>query len=355
MKNKIQVWKAECVEIHGQSRIAIQTEKHSEEDKIVRSLPGAKWSNTLKTWHVYDCKQHRAFFGIPLEENLIKTEARYSRALQVFREGLLQQRYSERTVDAYIHVLIVFFDECKDKAIEEIDVQDVFRFNRDYILKRKLSASYQSQFVNAIKLFYANITHKKLVIEDLIRPAHPKQLPKVISEEEVADMIRLTKNSKHRCLICLLYSGGLRRNEVLSLRPKDIDSKRMLIWVISGKGNKDRMVPLSQVMLDMLRNYYREYKPKEYLFEGQYGGKFGERTIEIVVKEAAKRAGISRKVTPHVLRHSFATHLLESGINLRIIQELLGHKNPKTTQIYTHVSRDLIGNVKSPLDRLKLD
>ena len=159
-----------------------------------------------------------------------------------------------------------------------------------------------------------------------------------------------TNNLKHRCIVGLLYSAGLRRGEVLKLKPDDIDSKRMVIKVRSGKGNKDRYTILSEKLLKDLRQYYREWRPKTYLFEGPKGDSYSAESVLKIVKEASFRAGIRKKVTPHMLRHSFATHLLESGTDLRYIQVLLGHKSTKTTEIYTHVATNIFFQIKNPLD-----
>jgi len=263
-------------------------------------------------------------------------------------------RYSERTISSYIKTLQIFLSFYKNKRIEEITNDDVLEFNRAYIFKHQLSASYQSQFINALKLFYGLIAEKKMVIDKMVRPQKPFQLPKVISEEEVSVIISATGNIKHRTMLSLMYSAGLRRGELLNMKLADIDSKRMMISIRQAKGARDRMVPLSPVVLEMLREYYLQYKPKEYLFEGQYGGRYGERSLELVLKKVVADAGIQKKINLHMLRHSYATHLMEAGTNLRFIQELLGHKSPKTTQIYTHVSSQALSKVISPLDRLRL-
>lgn len=228
------------------------------------------------------------------------------------------------------------------------------RFNCEYILERKLSAAYQSQFINALKLFYLINKNHKLELDKLPRPQQGYKLPKVISEEEVAMLLNVTENVKHKTMLALIYSAGLRRSELLNLKITDIDSKRMMISIRNGKGTKDRNVPLSEVVLIMLRSYYTLYKPKDYLFEGQYGDSYTGRSLELVLKKALKLSGIRKNVTLHMLRHSYATHLLEAGTNLRHIQELLGHKSPATTQIYTHVSKEQLSKITSPLDKLKL-
>lgn len=189
---------------------------------------------------------------------------------------------------------------------------------------------------------------------DLERPIKREQLPKVLSKAIVLAMIEKTINLKHKCFIAMIYSSGLRRSELLNLKIEDIDSNRMTVKVNDGKGGKDRLSTLSVHLLTLLRKYYKEYKPKEYLFEGQKGGKYSAGSVLKVVKAAAKRTGCRQTVTPHMLRHSFATHLLEDGIDLRKIQHLLGHNSLKTTEIYTHVATNYQLGIKNPLDTLYL-
>jgi len=186
------------------------------------------------------------------------------------------------------------------------------------------------------------------------RPFKTKSLPTVLSKEEVTKMLNVTGNIKHKCIIELLYSAGLRRSELLSLTLSEIDSKRMLIKVVSGKGRKDRLTLLGEHTLGNLRLYYKSYRPKKFLFEGKEGEKYSTTSVVKIVSKAAGKAGIQKKVTPHTLRHSFATHLLEAGVNLRNIQLLLGHNSTKTTEIYTHVANNLYSSIKSPIDLLNL-
>jgi len=186
------------------------------------------------------------------------------------------------------------------------------------------------------------------------RPRREKFLPEVLSEEEVKAIIGSILNLKHKCMIMTAYSAGLRVGELLNLRPVDIDSKRMLIRVFQGKGRKDRVTLLSEKLLELLRKYYRQYHPHDYLFQGISGGRYSERSIQLVLKRACKDVGIKKHVTMHTLRHSFATHLLEHNTDLRYIQELLGHTNPKTTEIYTHITTKGLDQLKSPLDNLDL-
>jgi len=210
--------------------------------------------------------------------------------------------------------------------------------------------------LGAIAKFFLLVHQRNLNLTYLYPKRSALKLPKFISKQEVAKILKVTKNRKHLCIIKLLYGAGLRLNELLSLKITDIDSNNMLILVRQSKGNKDRMVMLSKNLLSDLRLYFMEYKPKIFLFEGQnklqYSSTSVQQTVKKAAKRAAKRAGIKRKVTPHILRHSFATHLIEDGTDIRYVQELLGHNSIKTTQIYTHITDVSKSTIKSPLDSL---
>ncbi len=209
--------------------------------------------------------------------------------------------------------------------------------------------------MNSLKLFFLNIQNKKLEIELIHRPKREKLLPNVLSKEEVKAILNAHKNIKHRMMLSLIYSCGLRRSELLNLKPNDIDSKRNLIMIKQSKGRKDRIVQLSEKILAMLRLYYQLERPKVWLFEGQQSGEqYSEKSLESVLKQALAKAKIKKPVSLHWLRHSYATHLLEAGTDLRFIQELLGHSSSKTTEIYTHVSTKSIQNIKSPFDDLEI-
>jgi integrase/recombinase XerD len=270
-----------------------------------------------------------------------------------FETWLLSKRYSKSTIKTYCDALRVFFTYHKHISIQRITMQHIIQFNNEYIIGRSLSISYQNQFVNALKLFYLIIQNTNVIIENIARPRREYRLPNVLSKEEVKLILNTHRNLKHRTMLCLLYSCGLRSGELLNLQPIHIDSKRNIILIKQSKGKKDRIVPLSSKILEMLREYYRLYKPKTYLFEGQkIGEKYDYRSLQLVLKQAVKKAGIQKPVTIHWLRHSYATHLLESGTDLRYIQELLGHNSSKTTEIYTHVSTKNIQHIKSPFDDL---
>jgi integrase/recombinase XerD len=270
-----------------------------------------------------------------------------------FKQWMRSKRYSENTIGTYVDALRTFLRYCAKKGISEINNQDLIIFNNDYILANSLSSSFQNQVVNAIKLFFRTVENKHLDPALIHRPKRAKVLPNVLSKEEVKQILNALKNIKHRAMLSLIYSCGLRRSELLHLKLKDIDSGRGLIIVRQAKGKKDRVVPLSDKTLHMLRDYFLAYKPKEWLFEGQGGiDQYDERSLQNVLKQALEKAKINKPVSLHWLRHSYATHLLENGTDLRYIQEILGHSRSTTTEIYTHVSNKSIQKVISPFDSL---
>jgi len=220
-------------------------------------------------------------------------------------------------------------------------------------VKSGLSSSYQNQIVNSIKLYFKTCRDTKIEVDKIHRPKREKVLPNVLSKEEVKKILDAHSNLKHKAMLSMIYSCGLRRSELLNLKFSDIDSKRNIVIIRQSKGKKDRITPLSAKILDLLRRYYKEYSPKTYLFEGQEKNtQYSARSLEEVLKKSVKLASINKPVTLHWLRHSYATHLLESGTDLRYIQELLGHNSSKTTEIYTHVSTKNIPQIKSPFDDL---
>ena len=224
------------------------------------------------------------------------------------------------------------------------------RYILQLIQAKNISTSQQNQRINAIKFYYEKILGREKQFYSLHRPRKETILPKVLSKSEIEKIFLATENIKHKAILMLIYSAGLRRSELLNLEIKDIDSWRMAITIRDAKGNKDRISLLSNHLLILLRQYYREYKPHRYLFEGANGSQYSPTSIAKILKNAAHKAGIKKNVTPHMLRHSFATHLLEQGTDLRYIQELLGHSSSKTSEIYTHVSKQALDNIRNPLD-----
>jgi integrase/recombinase XerD len=273
-----------------------------------------------------------------------------------FRDWLRSSRYSESTFSTYSDGLKIFFRFCANRSPQEISNIDLINFNNQYILKYGYSASFQNQVINAIKLYFRKIENRVLDIESIKRPRKEHRLPNVLSKEEIADLIKAAEaNIKHQAMLSLIYSCGLRRSELINLKIPDVDSRRGLLIIRNAKGKKDRVTPLSDKVVELLRNYYRQYRTKIYLFEGwNRGEKYSDRSLEEVLKKYIKLAGINKPVTLHWLRHSYATHLLENGTDLRYIQEILGHKSSRTTEIYTHVSTKQLQKIRSPFDDLDL-
>ena len=270
-----------------------------------------------------------------------------------FKNYMNFRRYSQNTIKTYADALEVFFRFYKDQAPESLNIEDIINFNTSYILKKNLSASYQNQVINSIKLFYRNRFNRAMEVDFIQRPRREKRLPNVLSKNEVKSILEAPTNLKHRAMLSLIYACGLRRSELLNLTLKDILSDRNLLFIRQSKGKKDRVVPISIKLIEMLRDYYKAFKPKTWLFEGQeVGKKYSERSIQLVLNQAVEKAKIVKPVSLHWLRHSYATHLLESGTDLRYIQELLGHSSSRTTEIYTHVSTRNLQQIRSPFDDL---
>jgi integrase/recombinase XerD len=345
------VWEAKIISHNGEKRIAVYFAKDAELIARIKKLEGVKWSQSLKVWHLPDNDENRKRFKL---EFTVKLRAAHLQKAETFRKWLISKRYSESTVKTYGEALVTFLKFFNDKEISEIDNEDVINFNNDCIIKRNLSASYQNQVVNAIKLFFREIHGTRLNVELVHRPKRYNPLPKVLAMEEVARIINVLENIKHKCMLSLMYSAGLRRSELLNMHVADIDSKRMQLLIKKSKGRKDRIIPLSETALKILREYYSVYKPKSYLFEGQGGEQYNERSLALVLKKACELAGIRKQVNLHMLRHSYATHLLEAGTDLRYIQELLGHKSSRTTEIYTHVSQKSLNSIISPIEKLNI-
>lgn len=268
----------------------------------------------------------------------------------VLRE-MQTRNYSHRSIGTYIHQLneIEKYYKC---SIDEVNSDQVKNFLQYSITERNLSVSYINQVISAVKILQQDVLGKSWESIRIKRPRGIKRLPVVLSKEEIKSIIETTRNLKHRAILAVIYSAGLRIAEVISLLPSDIDSDRKQVRV-QGKGNKYRYTLLSENTLNMLRMYWRAYRPVRYLFEGQKKGQpISRETIQKVFKESCKRAGVKKQATIHSLRHSFATHLLENGVNLKIIQGLLGHSSLRTTSIYLHVTRLDLASVKSPFDEI---
>lgn len=276
----------------------------------------------------------------------------YRAALDLMDTQLLVGRYSDSTRDIYRYMFREFLKSVYPKPLHQINKWDILQHHRCLIQEKHVSSSYQNQSINAIKFYLEQVLGQDRQVFDLERPKRKKVLPQVLSEEEVLGILCATNNTKHKAILTTIYAAGLRVSEVLGLHISDIDSQRMNIRIRDGKGGKDRLTVLSTNLLDLLRIYFSQYRPKKYLFEGPEGKPYSAGSVRKILGRSVKAAGVVKPVTPHTLRHSFATHLLEHGTNLRYVQTLLGHTSVKTTEIYTHVSSKKLEEVKSPLDYL---
>ncbi|KAF2327386.1 site-specific tyrosine recombinase/integron integrase [Flavobacterium daemonense] len=345
-------WEAKIIIHKKEKRIAVYFEKNADLITRIKKLTGSRWSQTLGVWHLPDTTENRARFHLVPFSHSLPSEEGFEQ-IKKFVQWLSSKRYSPNTIKTYSEALKSFLVFYREKNISEITNEDVFIYNNEYILKNNLSSSYQNQIVNALKLFFTTVRKTKIEIDKIHRPKRSKILPNVLSKEEIKLILNAHSNIKHKAMLSLIYSCGLRRSELLNLKPADIDSKRGIVIIRQAKGKKDRISPLSPKILQMLREYYTIYKPSIWLFEGQSSGeKYSEQSLQSVLKQALQKVGTTKPVTLHWMRHSYATHLLESGTDLRYIQELLGHSSSKTTEIYTHVSTKSIQQIKSPFDEL---
>lgn len=359
----------------GNERMFVEFASHALINEIIKGIPGSRWNQQKKLWHlaasneVYKVLKARTSGIAVLDTSQLREQVSRKKAaqykisgldgatvvqLEAFEKWMVQKRYSPETVRNYLNQLRQFFIYCLPRSHGEITENDVERFNHEIVFGHGLSVSYQRGLVGAVKLFYRHYTDHVMKIDWLQRPFKEQRLPEVLSKEEVKRVLKATDNLKHKSLLSLIYSCGLRIGEALKLKLKDLDKERRLIRIEQAKGKKDRYVPYSEKIMQLLRAYYGVFKPKVYLFEGQFGGQYSERSAALVLKGCLKKCRISKRVTLHTLRHSYATHLLEGGTDIRYIQEILGHSSPKTTMIYTHVSSRKLSEIPSPFDDLDI-
>jgi integrase/recombinase XerD len=332
--------------------------------QYVRQIHDATWSKTLRAWHVTDTKDNLAsilaiFKDVAtLDISKIGTNEVFRRNLTEAQRTLLNnfylylkgKRYSKSTIQTYTFFVADFVNFHTETALEELTNRSVEVFIEKVFIPRKYSISSQRQFISALKVFTVFYPHTKINDLQLERPKKSRILPNVLSQEEVLRIVQVTKNLKHRAIIALLYSCGLRISELINLKLIDFTIERKQLIVKESKGSKDRYVSLADSFLPLLSNYYYSYKPKVYFVEGQGGFKYSAESIRQFLRKSCKEAGVHKVVTPHTLRHSYATHLLENGVDIRYIQSLLGHARPETTMIYTHVKRKDLMQIANPLD-----
>ena len=368
------------IDHRGQKRIALQFEYNKEWNKRMKEVPGAKWSVSLKCWHIPDSAANREKCGLMLEETSVVDHGTYhgekrlltnpvqkdkqplkgiktvnTHALETFLQLLRLKAYSQSTIKTYKSEFAAFLEILGNARAEDLSVQRLKDY-LDYCYSTlKLSENTIHSRINALKFYYEQVLKREKFFWEIPRPKKPQLLPRLLNENELGKLFNALSNKKHKAMLFTAYSAGLRVSEIVNLKLADIDSKRMQIFIRKAKGKKDRYVNLSPVLLDILRNYIRVYKPmpRVYLFESeQTFTAYPIRTVQQIFTIAKEKAGIKKDIGIHSLRHSFATHLLEKGTDIKYIKELLGHFNIKTTERYLHVSRKSLVNIASPLDDL---
>ena len=366
--------------IKGEKKIGLQFYPNKVLNALVKGLPGVRWSNTLSLVHIPNTEDNldlifNTFRGVAwvncnyflgkatgFNTEMVSLDDYRNRPNKEgfkycpneFYDTLEQKMYSFATAKSYIHYFELFINYHYSTNYDNISEKEIHAY---LLLKQRQGASKSTLnlLINSIKFYYEVVRGMPNRFYAIQRPPKQQKLPVVLAPSEVADLIRAAGNIKHKCIISFLYSAGLRRGELIQLKLNDIDSKRLLINIKDGKGGKDRVSILSENMLKDLRTYYKKYKPKHYLFEGAHGLTYTGTSINKVIKRAAQIAGITKNISAHTLRHSFATHLLENGTDLRSIQVLLGHNSSQTTEIYTHIAANHINKIKSPIDLINLD
>ena len=331
---------------------------------LIRSIQGTSWSKSLKAWYILNTKDNlniilKLFEKIttvdfskigksaPFKRNLTEEQKQLLNQFYLFLKG---KRYSQSTIQTYTFFIADFINFHTKTPLAELTNRAVELFIETVFMERNYSVSSQRQFISALKIFTVFCPQTKIHNLSLERPKKSRMLPSVLSQEEVLRIIQYTQNIKHRAILTLLYSCGLRIGELINLKLIDFHIDRKQLIVKKGKGRKDRYVSLADSFLPLLSNYYHSYQPTIYFVEGQNGGKYSAESIRSFLRKSCKKAGIRKPVTPHTLRHSYATHLLENGVDLRYIQTLLGHSKPETTMIYTHVQRKDLMEIQNPLD-----
>lgn len=287
---------------------------------------------------------------VKVKKNTVKLEDIVDKR---FEEQMFLKKMSENTVQIYKHQINKFLHAFKGKDYSLIDSKEINAYIYQDIKKYNFGRSHQNQLVSALKAYYKIMYNRLLVSSELPRPKKSRPLPKVLSKEEIQMLFKRCNNLKHKTILLLLYGCGMRRGEIISLKVENIDFSNKVIYII-GKGDKTRIAPISGQSEKLIKDYIEVYKPSSELFAGLFQDKYSGTSIGKIVSRLAKACDIKKNVTPHMLRHSFATHLMEDGVDIRIIQELLGHSSSKTTEIYTYVSRKNIRNIKSPVEGMEL-
>ena len=273
-------------------------------------------------------------------------------ALLAMEKTLVLKNYSKTTIASYKKLLSIFLQRFSKEDLEQVSKTQIENYLYELIKTNQISVSFQNQLINAIKSYYEHVLGKPRTYYKIQRPKKHKTLPNVLSEEEVLKIIQYPKNCKHKAILWTIYSAGLRISELTRLRMVDVHSDEGYLFIKDSKGKKDRKTILSPYLLELLRIYYRKYKPSYWLFEGQTGGQYTVSSVRAIFRSAVAKTNSNPWATVHTLRHSFATHCIQNNINLRHVQNMLGHSSPKTTELYTKTIEINHKNVESPLDNM---
>ncbi len=382
----------------GEERIFIKSPNKGELNKIFNALDYVRWSNTNKEWHLpLNKKNYKQFYNSVKKEASINNTALFTylqnkkkknliekgkikideinnkqkpqlpktyqqsiaainaHIIPASKQALILKAYSASTTKTYLNEISQFLQAIKHNAADDFSVERIKKYLQYCYEKLNLSENTMHSRMNALKFYFEQVLKKEKFFWEIPRPKKHLQLPKLLNEEELRKLFNALTNKKHKAMLFTAYSAGLRVSEIVNLKISHIDSKRMQMFIERAKGKKDRYVNLSPVLLDILRNYLKDYKPraKEYFFESeQTFNPYPARTVQQVFNNAKHKAGIKKDVGIHSLRHSFATHLLDKGTDIRYIKDLLGHFDIKTTERYLHVSNQKLVNIVSPLDDL---
>jgi integrase/recombinase XerD len=345
-------------------RILLQFAPNKAWNERIKKVPGASWSSTLKGWHIPDTEENRKKCGIEpatalsvqqqkVQTSSIRLSANNKAELLLYLEQLALKKYSKSTLQTYRNEFMQLLQLLGDNNVQDLTPEHLKRYMLYCAVKLQLSENTLHSRLNALKFYFEQVLKREKFFWEIPRPKKHLILPKVLGEQEIARLFNALTNKKHKAILFTAYSAGLRVSEAVRLKLSDIDSDRMQILVEKAKGKKDRYVTLSPILLDVLRSYIKEQKkrPKKYLFEGELENEpYPSRTAQKVFQRAKEKAGIQKHVSFHSLRHSFATHLLEKGVDIRFIKDILGHFSIKTTERYLHVTKERLVNISSPLD-----
>lgn len=356
----------QLIKHRNKSRIFLQFAHNKAWNERIKKVPGASWSSTLKGWHIPDTEENRKRCGLEpatvlsivqqkIQYSSVKLSPNNKKQLLLYVEQLALKKYSKSTLQTYRNEFMQLLQLLKDIQVQDLTPEHLKRYMLYCVVKLQLSENTLHSRLNALKFYFEQVLKREKFFWEIPRPKRPLQLPKLLNEDELRKLFNALTNKKHKAMLFTAYSAGLRVSEVSNLKIKDIDSRRMQILIERAKGKKDRYVNLSPVLLDILRKYIAAYQPKptEYLFESeQTFTAYPTRTIQQIFAKAKQKAGIRKDVGIHSLRHSFATHLLDKGTDIKYIKDLLGHFDIKTTERYLHVSKQKLVNIVSPLDDL---